>query len=64
MSADEEENSEAAKNMQSFQEFHDQPFDEEQIPDATQKRKSALRSEKPKRTKNSTLEEKHLSMLN
>ena len=62
MSADEEENSEAAKNTPSFQEFDDQPFDEEQIPDATQKRKSALQSEKPKRTKNSTLQ--YLLILN
>ena len=64
MSAYEEENSEAAENTPSFKEFDDQPFDEEQIPDATLKRKSALQSEKPKRTKNSTLEEKHLSILN
>ena len=35
MSADDEEDSEVAKNMPSFQEFDDQPFDEEQIPDAT-----------------------------
>ena len=64
MAADEEENSEAAQNTPSFQEFDDQSFDEEQIPDATQKRKLVLQSEKPKRAKNSTLEEKHLSILN
>ena len=64
MSADEEESSEAAENAPSFQEFDDQHFDEEQIPDVTQKRKSALQSEKPKRAKNFTLEEKHLSILN
>ena len=64
MSADEEESSETAENTPSFQEFDDQPFDEEHIPDAKQKRKSVLQSEKPKRAKNSTLEEKHLSILN
>ena len=64
MLADEEENSEAAENMPSFQKFDDQTFNEEEIPDATQKEKSALQSEKPKRLKNSTLEEKHLSILN
>ena len=64
MSADEEENSEAGENTSSSQELDDQLFDEEQIPDATQKRKSALQIEKPKRTKNSILEEKHLSILN
>ena len=64
MSADEEENSEATENTPTFQEFDDQPFDEEQIPNATQKQKSALQSEKPKRAKNSTVEEKHLSILN
>ena len=37
MSADEEENSEDAKNTPSFQELDYQPFDEEQIPDATEK---------------------------
>ena len=36
MSADDEEDSDVVKNMPSFQEFDDQPFDEEQIPDATQ----------------------------
>ena len=46
---DEEENSEAAENTPSFQKFDDQPFDEEQTPDATHKWKSALYSEKPKR---------------
>ena len=51
MSADEEENSEAAENTASFQEFDDQPFDEERIPDATQKRKLALHSEKSKKPK-------------
>ena len=35
MSADEEENSEAAENTPSFKEFDDQPFNEQQIPDAT-----------------------------
>ena len=64
MSADEEENSEAAKNTHSFQEFNDQSFNEEKITGATQKWKSALQSEKPKRAKNSTLEEKHLLVLN
>ena len=64
MSPDEEENSEAAENTPSFQKFDDQPFDEEQILDATQKRKSAHQSEEPKRAKHSTLEEKHLSILN
>ena len=64
MAADEEENSKAAQNTPSFQEFDDHSFDEEQIPDATQKRKLVLQSEKPKRAKNSTLEEKHLSILN
>ena len=64
MSADEEENSEAAENTPSFKEFDDQSFDEQQIPGATQKRKSALQSEKPKKAKNSTLEEKHLFILN
>ena len=49
MSADDV--SEAAENMPSFQEFVDQPFNEEQIPDATQKGKSALQSEKLKRAK-------------
>ena len=58
------ENSEVAENTPSFQEFDDQSFDEKQIHDATQKQKSALQSEKPKRVKNSTLEEKHLSILN
>ena len=52
------------KNTPSFQEFDDQPLDEEQIPDATQKQKSALQCEKTERAKNSTLEEKHLSILN
>ena len=37
MLADEEENSEAAENMPSFQKFDDQTFNEEEIPDATQK---------------------------
>ena len=46
VSADEEENSEAAENTPSFQEFDDQPFDEEQIPDATKERKLALQTEK------------------
>ena len=64
MSTDEEESSETAENSPSFQELDDQPFDEEQIPDATQKLKSALQSEKPKRAKNSTLEEKHLLIPN
>ena len=63
MSADYEEDSEVAKNMPSFQEFDDQPFDEEQIPDATQQRELALQNEKPKGAKNSTLEKKHLSIL-
>ena len=63
MSADDEEDSEVVKNMPSFQEFDDQPFDEEQIPDATQQQKLALQSEKPKGAKNSTLEKKHLSIL-
>ena len=53
MSADEEENNEAAENTPSFEEFDDQPFDEEKIPDAIQKRKSAFQSEKPKTAKNS-----------
>ena len=60
MSADEEENIEAAKNTPSFQEFDDQPFNEEQILDATQQRKSALQSEKPKRAKNFTFEERSI----
>ena len=64
MSADEEENSETTENMPSFQEFDDEPFDEEQIPAAKQKRKMALQSEKPKRAKNSIPAEKHLSILN
>ena len=63
MSADEEENSEAAENTLSFKEIDDQLFDEEQIPDATQKRKLALQGEKPKRAKNSNVEEKHLLIL-
>ena len=50
--------------MPSFQEFDGQPFDEEHIPDVTQNSKSALQSEKPKRPKNSTLEEKQLLILN
>ena len=53
MSADEEENSEVAENTPSFQEFDDHPFDEEQIADATQKWKSTLQKEKPKRAKKS-----------
>ena len=63
MSTDEEEKSEAAENTPSFQEIDDQLFDEEQIPYATQKRKLAFQSEKPKRAKNSNVEEKHLLML-
>ena len=39
------ENSEAAENTPSFQEFGDQLFDEKQIPDATHTQKSALQSE-------------------
>ena len=42
MSTDDEDNSEGAKNPPSFQKFDDHPFDEEQIPVATQKRKLAL----------------------
>ena len=64
MSADEEENNEATENTPSLEEFDDQSFDEEKIPDAIQKRKSAFQSEKPKRAKNSTLEEKYLSIIN
>ena len=50
MPADEEENSEVTKNTPSFQEFDDQPFDEEKIPDATQKQESTLQSENSKKS--------------
>ena len=43
------ENSKAAENTPSFQEFGDQLFDEKQIPDATHTQKSALQSENQKK---------------
>ena len=64
MSVGEEENNEVAENTPSFQEFDDKIFNEEEIPDVTQKQKLALQSGKPKRAKNSTFEDKNLSILN